>query len=178
MLERAQLLVALLWHLFSLLFAGFPMALRCCLSVSDLLLFYHLTFQRQVFSAVLAPTTTLAPVAVPPIAMGLPPGFAMPEFHGGRLPAGLPLVVGRRFAPPVEVGADPSPSACVSAFTLNLGSDGLRRFHAPVGFDDLHHMFINPGALLEFLMYDQGGSPLPESQSVCHGAGQRHSLVR
>ena len=74
--------------------------------------------------------------------------------------------------------ADPSPLACVSAFTFNFGSDGSRWF--PAGFCDLHHMFINPGVLLEFLMYDQGGFPFCHGHNPCDTAlaKQRHSLVR
>ena len=109
--------------------------------------------------------------AAPPNAMGLPPGLAMPAFHRGLHPAGFPPLPGGAFAPPVKVGVGPPPLASVPAPTSSPNSDGLRWFHGPASYNDLHIMVVNPGDFLEFLV--------PHAHVGWRGAGkQRHWLFR
>ena len=100
-----------------------------------------------------------APAVAPPIAMGLPPGFAMPAFHGGVHPANFPPMPGSGLAPPWEAGAVPPPLASVSAPLSTPNSDDFRWLHGPASFNALHAMVVNPVDFLESLVYDQAGSP-------------------
>ena len=99
------------------------------------------------------------PVAVPPIANGVPPGFTLPAFHGGLHPAGFPPVIREEFAPPAEVCVGPPPVAHVSVTAVDQLGDVSRWFHGPAGFEELHGMFVNPDECLEFLVYDRAGAP-------------------
>ena len=83
-----------------------------------------------------------APAMVPPIAMGLPPGLALPTCHGGFHPVGLPPVPGD--APPLEAGAVPPRMAPVSVPLSTSSDDDLRWCRGPSFFNDLLNMVINP----------------------------------
>ena len=91
--------------------------------------------------------------------MGLAPGLALPAFHRGLHPAGFPPVPGGIFAPPMELGAGPPVVAPVPAPTSNLNSVASRWFHGPAGINEWHMFVVNPGEFLEFLVYDQAGTP-------------------
>ena len=99
------------------------------------------------------------PNVVPPIAKGIPPGLALPALHEGLHPVGSPPAIGGRIAPPEEVGAGPPPLALVSDPTFDCLGDSTRWIHGPAGFDELHRLCVNPGDLVEFLVYDHGGMP-------------------
>ena len=63
----------------------------------------------------------------------------------------------------MELGAGPLVVAPVPAPTSNLNSDASRWFHGPAGFNELHMIVVNPGEFLEFLVYDQAGTPYATS---------------
>ena len=107
MLYGRQLLEALVRHLFfSVAYGsvGGPGVASLC----DLLLFFLSTFLRQSFSA------ALDSVMLPSVAAGLPSDFAMSELHVGLRPDCVSSVIGRGFAAPGKVGADPPPLTCAS----------------------------------------------------------------
>ena len=114
-------------HLFSLLVKFRQVTHGCCLSVWDLLLWYLSAFLRQRISAALVPLT------LPSIAMSFPSDLAVLEFHGGLRPGCASSVIGRGFAAPGKVGADPPPLACALALTFSFGSDGSRWFSRVCG---------------------------------------------
>ena len=68
------------------------------------------------FRALRVPGTAPAPAAEPPIATGLPPGFAMPAFHGGLHPAAFTPYAQRRFHTTCGSGCgSPTGSVCVTS---------------------------------------------------------------
>ena len=140
-----------MWHLFSLMLMFRPVAHRCCLSVWDLSLFYLSTVLRQRFSA------ALVPVTLPSIAMRFPRLCYVRVSR--RDSSRLCFICDRERVRSAWEGGDPPSLACASALTFSFGSDGLRWFHAPAGYNDLHHMSVNPVVSLGFRVFESGGSP-------------------
>ena len=93
---------------------------------------------------------TAAPilVAVPPIADGVPPGFALPAIHGGLHPAGFPPLIILELAPPAEEGVGRPPVDHVSVTTVDQLGVVSRWFHGPAGFEELHGVFVTPSSIV------------------------------
>ena len=86
---------------------GWLEAHNCYLLLWVRLLCYVLTFPRQEL------VKRYQHLHMSPIAMGLPPGLALPALHGGIHPVGFPPLPRDGLVPPLEAGAVPPPLAPV-----------------------------------------------------------------